>query len=168
MSYSLGGILLGPFFKSKDSFRQKGLTNDMIRFTWVRSKFPGVNEVIQLIPEKIIYQVDDHRCKTSPYEGIHLTLNHIYELQIHTPESLAVREHSVHHRIYKLKRYNDSIFEEYNDEMLKRQADIQREIYMSSELPMNIAISTKNNVHFMVEDLFDKLNIDVENIEVLS
>jgi hypothetical protein len=38
MSYALGGILLGPYYKGRSSIQAKSTVNDAIRYTWVVGK----------------------------------------------------------------------------------------------------------------------------------
>lgn len=56
----------------------------------------------------------DHWCRGTPYNGIHLDV-HVgnpggwmgcYEVQVHTPVSLRLRDDSVNHKLYLLKREN--------------------------------------------------------------
>jgi len=138
------GLFLGPYFKSTSSIRTKGSVNDAIRYTWVLSKFPDMNKVISTIPKGIRYSIHDHRPMMVPYDGIHITLNYIIEVQIHTPESLAVRENEIHHRLYRIKRYDDHISMKYSDQMEKKMWEIYEQAYNESIHPMSLALPIHN------------------------
>lgn len=160
------GLFLGPYFKSTSSIRTKGVMNDAIRYTWVVPKIPNMNDVIKSIPTGIRYSVEDHRTRLTPYDGVHVTLNYVIEVQIHTPESLAVRENEIHHRLYRIKRYNDHISMRYNDGMDKKMWEIYEDIHMNSPLPMALAIPTDNRTTTWegllkcVEYVYDLNNLD--------
>jgi len=138
------GIFLGPYFKSTSSIRTKGAVNDAIRYTWVVSKFPNVNKIIETIPKGIRYSIHDHRPVTVPYDGIHITLNYLIEVQIHTPESLAVRDNEIHHRLYRIKRYNDHISMKYDEQMDAKMWEIYDSIYNESIHPMSLSLPINN------------------------
>lgn len=138
------GTFLGPYFKSTSSIRTKGVVSDAIRYTWVFSKFPNMNDVIKTIPKNVRFFVDDHRPLITPYDGIHITLNYLIEVQIHTPESLMVRDNEIHHRLYRIKRYNDHISMKYDDQMDKKMWEIYENIYMESPLPMSLSLPIKD------------------------
>jgi len=138
------GIFLGPYFKSTSSIRTKGVMNDAIRYTWVVPKFPDMNKVIATIPKGVRYSIHDHRPMTVPYDGIHITLNYLIEVQIHTPESLAIRENEIHHRLYRIKRYNDHISMKYNEQMDVKMWEIYDSIYNDSVHPMSLSLPIKN------------------------
>jgi len=162
--------MLGPYFKSRSSFRQKYLSNDLIRYTWVRSTIPSIPEVIKLIPQNVRFDIDDHRAKISSYDGVHINLNYIYEIQLHTPESLAVRENEVHHRMYRLKRYKDSISQTYSESMRKKQFEIREDLMMNAPLPMNLppSLPTAGHVNYMFEDLLEKLSRDFNEVKDIA
>src|SRR6056300_624815 len=161
------GLFLGPYFKSTSSIRTKGSVNDAIRYTWVLSKFPDMNKVISTIPKGIRYSIHDHRPMMVPYDGIHITLNYIIEVQIHTPESLAVRENEIHHRLYRMKKYNDHISMRYDEVMENRQWKILEECY-KLPTPMSLALPIEGNVNTMWEDLLDsiaiKYNLELQEV----
>ena len=167
MSYALGGILLGPFYKGRSSIQAKSTVNDAIRYTWVVGKVPNINHVIKTIPEGVRYSIQDHRPTIMPYDGVHITLNYLIEVQIHTPESLAVRQNEIHHRIYRMKRYNDHISMKYDAVMENRQWKILEECY-KLPAPMSLALPIEGNVNTMWEDLLDsiaiKYNLELQEV----
>lgn len=137
MSSSLGGgVILGPYFKDKNRMRSKNTLNDVIRYTWVLKKYPDMNRVIESIPSGIRYHIKDHRPLIEPYDGIHVILNYLIEVQIHTPSSMALRDNEVHHRLYRMKRYNDHISMRYNQSMDAMAWDIREKIYQDESLTL--------------------------------
>ena len=102
-----------------------------------------------------------------PYDGVHITLNYIIEVQIHTPESLAVRQNEIHHRIYRMKKYNDHIAMKYDEVMDRRQWQIVEECY-KLPTPMSLALPIEGNVNTMWEDLLDsialKYNLELQEV----
>lgn len=111
------GIIFGPYFKSRSSVKAKKNLSDAIRYTWLGDRIPNVNNIIETIPKGLRYHIKDHRPKIIPYDGVHLILNHIIEIQFHTPETQRIRDNEIHHRLYRIKRYNDHIAMRYNEDM---------------------------------------------------
>jgi hypothetical protein len=128
---------------------------------------PNINHVIKTIPEGVRYSIQDHRPTIMPYDGVHITLNYIIEVQIHTPESLAVRQNEIHHRIYRMKKYNDHIAMKYDEVMENRQWKILEECYQLP-MPMSLSLPIEGNVNTMWEDLLDsialKYNLELQEV----
>jgi len=157
MSSALGGVIMGPYFKDKNRMRSKNKLNDVIRYTWVNSTYPDMNDVISTIPKGVRYYVKDHRPMIEPYDGIHVILNYMIEVQIHTQHSMAVRDNEIHHRLYRMKRYDDHISMRYNDKMDEKAWEIRENIYNEPppDLPDIDGTLTWENLLLFIDFTYD-------------